>query len=65
MNENQMCPNIPTVVEELYHYYVSEPNPYIWPDYVRCDPVKAHGLWAFYCGLQLGVRFLDAAMDKK
>lgn len=58
--ENQ----IPNIVENLYHYFVTEPNPKFWPDYISHDPVKAHGLWAFYQGLRLGVQLTDACLEK-
>ena len=44
--ENQ----IPLIIDELYSYFVTEPDPKFWPDYLRGDPVRAHGLWSFYQG---------------
>lgn len=54
---------IPTIVEQLYHYFVTAPNPEFWPEYVRDDPVKGHGLWAFYQGLQVGVQLANACLE--
>ena len=55
---------IPVIVEELYRYFVTEPNPSFWPECIRNDPVKGHGLWAFYQGLQLGMQMADACLEK-
>ena len=55
---------IPIVVETLYHYFVTEPSPEFWPEYLRDDPVRAHGLWAFYQGLRLGLQLSDACLEK-
>jgi len=57
-------PKIPNIVEELYQYFVTPPNPDFWPEYLRKDPVKGHALWAFYQGLQLGVQLTDACLEK-
>ena len=46
---------IPLIIEDLYRYFVTEPNPKFWPDHISDDPVKAHGLWAFYQGVRLGM----------
>lgn len=54
---------IPMVVEELYHYFVTRPDPRFWPDYVKHDPVQGHGLWAFYQGLRLGVQLAGATLE--
>lgn len=54
---------VPLIVEEIYHYFVTEPNPMFWPEYLRQDPVKGHGLWAFYQGLKLGIRLADACLE--
>lgn len=55
---------IPLIVEELYHYFVTAPDPRFWPEYVRNDPVKGHGLWAFYQGLQIGMQMTHACLEK-
>lgn len=57
--ENQ----IPIVVDELYRYFVTPPDPRFWPDHVRDDPVTAHGLWSFYQGLRLGIQVSSACLD--
>lgn len=59
-----MEPEIPVVVEELYRYFVTRPNPDFWPDYFKKDPVQGHGLWAFYQGLCLGVQLTGACLEK-
>ena len=59
-----MDPNIPIIVELLYRYFVNEPDPGFWPDYLRNDPIRGHGLWAFYQGLRLGIQVTDACLDK-
>ena len=37
---------IPLIIEDLYRYFVTEPNPKFWPDHMSDDPVKAHRPWA-------------------
>lgn len=54
---------IPDVVDELYSYFVPPPNPEFWPEYMADDPVRGHGLWSFYQGLQLGLRLAEACRD--
>ncbi len=54
---------IPDVVDELYGYFVPPPNPEFWPEHMAGDPVRAHGLWSFYQGLQLGLRLAEACRD--
>ena len=46
--------DIPVIVDELYRYFVTQPDRRFWPDYID-DPVLGHGLWSFYQGLRLGV----------
>ncbi len=58
--ENQ----IPEIVDMLYCYLVTEPNPKFWPDYIANDPVRAHGLWSFYRGLQIGVQIAAACLEQ-
>lgn len=50
-----MRPEIPFIVQVLYPYFVTEPNPAFWPDDLKDDTVQGHALWAFYQGLRLGV----------
>lgn len=59
-----MDPNIPVIVEQLYGYFVTEPEPSFWPEHVRSNPIKGHGLWAFYQGLQLGMQLTAACLEK-
>ena len=52
--------NIPFIVESLYPYFVPGPLPEYWPDYLRNDPVRAPRKTAFYKGLRLGAKLMDA-----
>lgn len=58
-----MEPQIPTVISEPYQSFVTDPNPKFWPEYIRDDPVAAHGLWSFYQGLRLGLQVSQACLD--
>ena len=58
-----MNTQIPIVVDDLYRYFVTDPDPAFWPDYIRDDPVKAHGLCSFYRGLCLGMQISHACME--
>lgn len=57
--ENQ----IPLIIDELYSYFVTEPDPKFWPDHLRGDPVRAHGLWSFYQGVRLGLQLSGACLE--
>ena len=59
-----MDDSTPDIVEQLYRYFVTEPDPRFWPDYFRHDPVQGHGLWSFYQGLRLGIQLSDACLEK-
>lgn len=59
-----MEPIIPTIVEELYCYFVTQPEPSFWPEHLKSDPVKGHGLWAFYQGLCLGMQLSAACLNQ-
>ena len=54
---------IPLIIEDLYRYFVTEPNPKFGPDHISDDPVKAHGLWAFYQGVRLGMQMSAASLE--
>ena len=56
--------DIPIIVEELYRYFVTEPSPCFWPDYLKEEPIHGHGLWSFYQGLQLGMQLSAACLDQ-
>lgn len=47
---------IPQVVELIYHGMVTGPDPRLWPEHLRNNPVRAHGLWSFYSGLCMGLQ---------
>ena len=51
---------IPIIVDVLYRYFVTHPNPAFWPEYIREDPVVAH---SFYRGLCLGMQVSGACLD--
>ena len=54
---------IPYIVEALYQSFVTEPDPRFWPDYLQSEPVRGHGLWAFYQGLRLGLQISGACLE--
>lgn len=54
---------IPLIVDTLYRCFVTEPNPQFWPDYLKSEPIMAHGLWAFYQGLRLGLQISGACLE--
>lgn len=56
--------DIPIIIENLYHYFVTEPNPEFWPERFHDDPITGHGLWSFYQGLQLGMQLTGACLEK-
>jgi len=58
-----MDTEIPVIVDELYRYFVTPPDPHFWPDYFRKDPVQGHGLWSFYQGLSLGLQVASACLE--
>lgn len=60
-----MEPKIPAIVDELYRYMVTEPNPAFWPDYIKHKPILAHGMWSFYQGLQLGFQLADVCRQSE
>ena len=59
-----MQSEIPFIVQELYTDFVTEPNPKLWPDHMKGDPIQGHALWAFYQGLRLGTQLSDACLEK-
>lgn len=54
---------IPSIICELYTCFSVDPNPEFWPDYLQKDPVKGHGLYSFYLGLQLGLQIAAAGLE--
>ena len=60
-----MKEEIPIIVEALYRYFVTSPDPRFWPDYLKKEPVQGHGLWSFYQGLRLGMQLTDACLEKR
>ena len=34
---------IPEIIELLYSAVVTGPNPRVWPEHLKKDPVRAHG----------------------
>lgn len=55
---------IPIIIEQLYLAIVTEPNPNFWPDYLKDVPIKGHGLWSFYRGLQVGLQLANACFER-
>lgn len=53
---------IPNIVELLYYAMVTGPDKRLWPEHLRDDPVKAHGLWSFYSGLRMGLQLGAACL---
>lgn len=53
---------IPPVVEDLYLSLVPNTTSDFWPDYLKNDPTRGHGLWSFYQGLQLGFQLGAACL---
>lgn len=60
-----MREEIPIIVEELYRYFVTQPDPRFWPDYLKEEPIQGHGLWSFYQGLSLGLQLSAACLDQQ
>ncbi len=58
-----MDETIPIIVETLYRYFVTEPNPDFWPDHMKKNPIRGHGLWSFYQGLSLGLQVAAACLE--
>lgn len=53
----------PIIVEVLYNALVGEPQPFLWPERLRDIPLRGHGMWAFFRGLQIGVQLTAACLD--
>ena len=58
-----MDENIPIIVEALYRYFVTAPDPHFWPDHMKKNPIQGHGLWSFYQGLRLGMQVSAACLE--
>jgi len=54
----------PIIIEELYNAFVGQPQPFLWPERLRDVPLRGHGMWAFYRGLQVGVQIAAACLDE-
>ena len=59
-----MQSEIPVIVETLYRYFVTQPDPAFRPEYLQEKPIQGHGLWSFYQGLCLGIQLTDACLEK-
>ena len=55
--------NIPVIVDELYRYFVTEPNPRLWPAQIQ-DPKQGHGLGSCSQGQRLGIQLGDAGLER-
>lgn len=54
---------IPKIIELLYYAMVTGPNPKVWPENLKGDPIKAHGLWCFYSGISMGIQLGSASFE--
>ena len=43
------------IMELLYNAWIGQPDPSLWPDYLRDDPARGHGFVCFEQGLRLGL----------
>lgn len=59
-----MNSEIPMVIKLLYSGSVTGPDPRLWPDEMKNDPVAGHGLWAFYSGLRMGLQLGTACLEQ-
>lgn len=55
---------IPLVIELLYSAMVTGPDPRLWPEHLKDNPVRAHGLWSFYSGLRMGLQLGSACLEE-
>ena len=55
---------IPPIIEELYFQFSPGPIPSFWPERLREDPIRGHGMWSFYQGRKLGLRLSVACLDQ-
>lgn len=53
----------PIIIEELYNAFVGESQPFLWPERLRDVPLRGHGMWAFYRGLQIGMQLAAVCLD--
>ena len=54
---------IPEIIELLYRGMVTGPDPRLWPEHLKDDPIKAHGLWCFYSGISMGLQLGSAFFE--
>ena len=55
---------IPLIIKLLYRSMVTGPEPRLWPDELKDDPVAGHGLWSFYSGLRIGLQLGSACLEE-
>lgn len=53
----------PIIIEVLYNALVGEPQPFLWPERLRGVPLRGHGMWASYQGLQVGMQVTLAGTE--
>ncbi|USF25705.1 hypothetical protein N510_000617 [Firmicutes bacterium ASF500] len=53
---------IPMIVKLLYAGMVTGPDPSFWPEEMKDDPIRGHGLWTFYSGLRMGLQLGAACL---
>ena len=49
--------------EMLFNYWCVPYRPDLVPEYLRSDPVKAYGQYAFEAGFKLGMSLAVASLD--
>ena len=58
-----MDQEFPIIIEELYNAFVGQPQPFLWPERLRDVPLRGHGMWAFFRGLQIGMQITAACQN--
>ena len=51
------------IFEELFHAWCPPYHPDLIPDYLKADPVRAYGQYAFEAGFKLGMQLAAASLD--
>ena len=50
------------IMDYLYDYWIGQPDPAKWPEYLQENPVCGHGRYCFRQGIMLGLLlFADCA----
>lgn len=51
------------IIEELFHVWCQLYHPDLIPDYLKADPVRAYGQYAFEVGFKLAMQLAAACLD--